>query len=168
MKRSLRQRISVQAKRPPALFFGVCAGWLIVDQAVKALQLSLMTVGDTIPLIRDVFHLTYVQNQGAAFSILGGKIGLFVAAAVLFLVGVAAYWKLEQPRACVPIIGVGLVSAGAIGNAIDRILYGHVIDIFDARIIDFAVFNVADTGITVGIVLLLLWYVLLAGEGADE
>lgn len=142
----------------PALWFWFSAAiWVLVDQAVKWIQMQSMSVGDSIALWPGVFHLTYVENVGAAFSIFGGARLLFLVAAVVFWMGTVLFWRVEKPHTLFSVVGPALMCAGALGNAIDRLRFGHVIDIFDARIINFAVFNVADAGITIGVIAAILW-----------
>lgn len=110
----------------------------------------------TVPLLPGIFHLTYVTNTGAAFSLLSGKVewlrwlSLGVS---LVLIGLALFgptlnlW--DQ-------LGYGLILGGAMGNGIDRFVLGYVVDFLDFRLINFAVFNVADSFISIGIVCLLI------------
>jgi signal peptidase II len=110
----------------------------------------------TLPLIQGIFHFTYVKNDGAAWSILSGHIDLlrFLSFAVsLVLIGVACFspalhfW--DQ-------LGYGFILGGAMGNGIDRFILSYVVDFLDFRLINFPVFNVADSFISIGIVCLLI------------
>ncbi|WP_427160980.1 signal peptidase II [Aliinostoc sp. HNIBRCY26] len=110
----------------------------------------------TLPLLQGIFHLTYAENPGAAFSILSGQIDLlrWLSLVVsLVLIGWALFGPVlnrwEQ-------IGYGFILGGAIGNGIDRFALGYVVDFFDFRLINFAIFNVADSFISIGIVCLLI------------
>lgn len=110
----------------------------------------------TLPLIQGVFHFTYVQNDGAAFSILSGQVDLlrWLSLGVsLILIGVALFGPVLN---IVDQLGYGFILGGAMGNGIDRFALGYVVDFFDFRLINFAVFNVADSFISIGIVCLLL------------
>ena len=110
----------------------------------------------TLPLIQGIFHFTYVKNDGAAFSWLSGHIDLlrFLSLAVsLVLIAVACFgpsFKFWDQ------LGYGLILGGAMGNGIDRFVLGYVVDFLDFRLINFAVFNVADSFISIGIVCLLI------------
>lgn len=131
---------------------------LLLDRLTKAWveqNFELTTPPETVPLIPDVFHFTYVTNTGAAFSLFQGSgwlrwLSLFVS---LGLMGFALLGprlpRWEQA-------GYGLVLGGALGNGIDRFAYGEVVDFLDFRAIDFPVFNVADVSINLGIICLLL------------
>ena len=139
------------------LFWLIAIAFLLLDQSTKYLITQDFTeVGDTLPLWQNVFHLTYVKNTGAAFSVFSGGVHWLRWLSLLVSLGLIVYvWrgsrlpKLEQ-------IGYGFILAGALGNGIDRFLFGYVVDFLDFRIINFPVFNVADIAINLGIICLLL------------
>lgn len=135
----------------------ITGGVLILDQITKYLaQTYLMEVG-SIPLILDVFHLTYVENTGAAFSLLTGKISFFIIITALALaVSLYVYFRVDQKWVLLR-FGLALVMGGALGNLLDRMRHGYVVDFFDFRV--FPVFNVADSAIVLGAVLI-AWVVL--------
>ncbi|MFN6517786.1 MAG: signal peptidase II [Nostoc sp. CreGUA01] len=127
-----------------------------LDQITKYWVVQTFSLEQTVPLLPGIFHLTYVTNTGAAFSLLSGKVewlrwlSLGVS---LVLIGLALFgptlnlW--DQ-------LGYGLILGGAMGNGIDRFALGYVVDFLDFRLINFAVFNVADSFISIGIVCLLI------------
>ncbi|MBD2519082.1 lipoprotein signal peptidase [Nostoc sp. FACHB-973] len=127
-----------------------------LDQITKYWVVQTFSLEQTLPLLPGIFHLTYVTNTGAAFSLLSGKVewlrwlSLGVS---LVLIGLALFgptlnlW--DQ-------LGYGLILGGAMGNGIDRFVLGYVVDFLDFRLINFAVFNVADSFISIGIVCLLI------------
>jgi len=78
------------------------------------------------------------------------------------LVMIIWFWWTEKPRHWMPVMGTALVMAGAVGNTVDRIMQGAVVDMFDFRLINFPIFNVADIGITVGTMLFLVWLLFLS------
>lgn len=160
MKLPLRD---IPIQKPCVVFAAVGAGWLVLDQLVKMLQRTFMVPGQSIAVIKDVFHLTYLRNDGAAFSVLTGQTAIFLIATIIATFAIWLFWKLEKPRTLLPVVGTALLLGGSFGNAIDRLASGHVLDLFDARIINFAVFNVADTGITIGIVLVIAWMLFFGG-----
>ncbi len=137
-----------------ALFVTVL--FVLLDQATKAAVQKLMYPGQSIPLIPRVLSLTYAMNTGAAFGILGGKAGMLAAftvvAIILFLI---FFRKRVQWDNIYMSLGISLWVAGALGNLIDRIRVGMVIDFIDLHY--WPVFNVADSSIFIGSVLL-LWY----------
>lgn len=130
-----------------------------VDQGLKYwATLSLAPVG-THPLIPGVVGLRYVLNDGAAFSMLGGKQGFLIAFTGIALIALAAYLFVKRPRNLEYVSWV-LVLAGGIGNLIDRVLNQVVVDYIELQFMDFAVFNFADILVCVGIGLLLLDIIL--------
>lgn len=127
-----------------------------LDQLTKYWVVQTFKLGETLPLIPDVFHFTYVTNTGAAFSLLSGKVewlrwlSLGVS---LVLIAVGLFGSIlnrwDQ-------LGYGLILGGAMGNGIDRFVLGYVVDFLDFRLINFAVFNIADSFISIGIFCLLI------------
>lgn len=147
-------------------FYLLAALIVAVDQAVKAWIRHTLPLGETIALWPGVFHLTYTQNRGMAFSLLEGATLLLAAAAIL----VSGVIILAQRRAGnrMPLLyglALALPLGGAIGNFIDRVWFRFVTDLFDFRLINFPVFNVADSAITIGIALL-AWRTLTTKEPA--
>ena len=127
---------------------------IALDQGSKWLIQQGMTLHESIPVIPEFFHITYILNRGAAFGILENQRWLFLIMAILLFVLYAVFRKkLPEHRAVQA--GAGMLLGGAFGNALDRFLHGAVVDFFDFRI--WPVFNIADIGIVVG-VCLLLWY----------
>lgn len=134
---------------------------VVIDQVVKFLVRTNIPLGDHVPFIPYILDLTYVQNTGAAFSILAEHTWvLTVFSIVIVIVMMTALWKkvLVHPLGVIPCV---MVIAGGIGNLIDRIAFGYVTDMFNTLFMDFAVFNVADICITVGGVLMVLYVLFL-------
>lgn len=121
---------------------------LVLDQLVKHLVSGSMRLGESIPVIKDVFHITYVLNPGAAFGMLEHQRWIFilVAAAVLLAAGIF-YSRLKQESTLLQ-AGAGMLLGGAVGNLVDRIQTGLVVDFLDFRV--WPVFNIADVAICVG------------------
>jgi signal peptidase II len=137
---------------------------VIMDQAVKAWVRQSLALGETIALWPGVFHLTYTQNRGMAFSLLEGATPLLAAAALLVSgVIIAAQRRAGNRMPLVYGLALSLPLGGAVGNLIDRVWLRFVTDLFDFRLINFPVFNVADSAITIGIALL-AWRTLTAKE----
>lgn len=137
---------------------------IIADQLVKYFVASGMSVGDTAFSVLNLFDITYVQNQGAAFSILSGKLSVLSLISVVFCVGVIVYWIKKKPTHPLLCTALTMMFAGAFGNAIDRIFRGFVVDYIQTTFITFPVFNIADIGITVGAALLVLYVILFDKE----
>ena len=145
--------------QPRKMFQNALVAWLLLDFAVKQVVVANMEPGQTIALWPGVFHLTYLRNSGAAFSMLQGYYWVFYLAMVFLMGLVVWFWLREKPAQWLPVLGTALVCGGAAGNLIDRLTSGSVVDVFDFRLINFAVFNVADVGITIGCALFLYWFI---------
>lgn len=123
-----------------------------LDQATKYWIVQNFNLLETQPLIPGIFHFTYVRNTGAAFSLLTGRADLLRWLSLFVSLGLIAFAlfggrlkKLEQ-------LSYGLLLGGAMGNGIDRFIFGSVVDFIDIRLIRFAVFNLADVSINLGII----------------
>ncbi|MDJ0531929.1 MAG: signal peptidase II [Xenococcaceae cyanobacterium MO_207.B15] len=142
-------------KKNPFFWLVAIAG-LLLDQVTKyMISQAFNQVGETVPLWAGVFHLTYVKNTGAAFSFFTGGVGWlrWLSLGVsLGLIALARFTRLEK----IEQLGYGCVLAGALGNGIDRFVFGYVIDFLDFRLINFPVFNIADICINLGILFLLI------------
>lgn len=142
------------------VYFIIIAAVIAIDRVVKWVTSTNMTVGSTIPVIENVFHITYVQNRGAAFSMMEGKaLVLLVLPAVVMIVGMVLLIlkrKTWHPMLCT---GIAFVCAGGLGNFVDRAFNGYVVDMFDFRV--FPVFNVADIFVCVGCGLILLYVLVM-------
>ena len=114
----------------------------ILDQLVKHVVLGSMHLGESIPIIKGVFHITFVLNSGAAFGMLEHQRWIFIAVALLVVVLALVFYKHIQRESLITRIGAGLLLGGALGNLLDRIQSGLVVDCLDFRI--WPVFNIAD------------------------
>jgi len=126
---------------------------VFVDQFAKFLASKFLTIDSPVPVIKGFFYLTLVHNRGAAFGILRNQIPLFVFTSVVAIALI--YFNLNRrtsKRTSLYSLSLNLILAGALGNLIDRVARGHVVDFFDFRV--WPVFNIADSAITIGAVLL--------------
>jgi signal peptidase II len=138
------------------IYYVIALAVIIIDQITKYLVVQNMQIGDSIPLIPGVFHLTSHRNMGAAFGILQNQRLLFIIITVAVVIGIVVSLVRigkSQPRVS---LALSLVLGGAIGNFIDRVSTGQVVDFLYIKLIDFPIFNVADMAITFGVGLLLL------------
>ena len=142
--------------------YAILAAVLVaLDQLVKYLVLQNIPQGGHVPFIPHIVELTYVQNTGAAFSLLEEHTWLLalisLAASALLA---AALWKnfFHHP---VGKVTLTLLLAGAVGNLIDRVFRGFVVDMFNVLFMNFAVFNVADICVVVGGIAAVAYYLLL-------
>jgi len=128
---------------------------LLADQAIKWLIRERLEIGQDIPFPwPGVFELTLTYNKGIAFGMFQGRGFLFAPMAILISAWAAVYCFRSPREPKIVHIACGLLSAGALGNLIDRLWLGHVTDMFWLRIINFPVFNVADVCITFGAILM--------------
>jgi signal peptidase II len=148
-------------------FYLIALAVVLADQVSKELVLRYFRLGQSLPIIPNFFDLTFVLNPGAAFSLLSTLpeeirnpffILISISAAVLILVYRSRYLRSHHLASA----SLALILGGAIGNLIDRVRYGVVVDFLDAHIYQYhwPVFNVADSAISVGVMLLLLEMVL--------
>lgn len=138
-------------------FLGITILLVVVDQVSKQLVRSMMVPGETIPLVPNIFHLTYVQNPGAAFGILAHRTNFFIIITLAVIVLILLFfWRISPEHKMIK-TALALQLGGAVGNLIDRLLLGHVTDFFDFRI--WPVFNIADMAVVVGVGLL-CWEIL--------
>lgn len=129
---------------------------LFLDQGTKYLVQKMMGLYTSIPVIGNVLKLTYIRNPGAAFGISMGNRYLFVGLSVLACAVMAYYfWRLPREEAWGR-FSLTLIFGGAIGNLIDRLLYGEVTDFIEVGVAGYywPVFNVADMAVTIGVILL--------------
>ncbi|WP_412520246.1 signal peptidase II [Staphylococcus simulans] len=131
---------------------------LILDQITKAYIVKTMSVGDSYSVIPGFLNITSHRNTGAAWGILSGKMGFFFLVTIVVL-GLLVYFYIKEARGHFWMqIAISLLFAGALGNFIDRMKNGKVVDFIDTYIFgyDFPIFNVADSSLTVGVILILI------------
>lgn len=131
---------------------------LCIDQISKLLVVNLLTKTNSITIIKNFFYLTYINNDGAAFSILVGKRIFLILIAVLVIVMLIRYIKKNNIQNKLELVSISLIIGGSLGNLMDRLVRGYVIDFLDFKLFNynFPIFNLADTFIVIGVFLLLL------------
>lgn len=132
---------------------------LLIDQVSKAAISSKLSLGQSIPIIKNILHITFVKNTGAAFGIFKNSAYFFIAVSVIAVVMIGAILvkairkgKFLDNFLCN--FGLILIMSGALGNLIDRVSLRYVIDFIDVRI--WPVFNIADSSITIGTTLIII------------
>lgn len=137
---------------------GLSSLFLIVDIVVKLIIENILVLNNSIKIIDNFFYLTYVRNIGAAWSILSGKVNFLIIFSLIIIIFLFIYLYKKKEYSKLEELGYSLLLAGAIGNLIDRIFYGYVIDYLDFYIFnyDFPIFNIADSCIVIGIMLLFI------------
>lgn len=123
---------------------------VIADQTTKLLIVNSLELGESAPLIPGVFNFTYIRNRGAAFGMLSEHRWIFMAMSVLLIAFLIIYLIKAKPQSKIVRLCLALIVGGGIGNMIDRVIYGFVIDFLDFELIHFYIFNVADAAVTVG------------------
>lgn len=133
------------------------AAFLASDMWVKHWTVEVLKEVGSMEVIPGFLALTYAENKGAAFSMLSGARWFFIVVAAIFI-GILWYmYKKNYFTTWWSKLGAVMIVAGTVGNAIDRVRYGYVVDMFEVLFIKFAIFNVADIFITVGAVFFLLY-----------
>lgn len=121
-----------------------------IDQYSKYLVRTKMEVFETYPIIEDFFHLTYVQNKGAAFGMFQGATVIFAVVTLIVIVGMIYFSLKHKNMSLVWKATLTVIASGAVGNLIDRLWLGYVVDMFDFRGIWSFIFNFADVCVVVG------------------
>lgn len=145
------------------VYFIIAGIVIALDQWTKWLVMTKMWIGESISIIEGVLYFTSHRNQGAAFGILQGQRWFFIVVTSIVLVGII--YVLVKHRSSLRVLmgcALALVLGGALGNFIDRIRFGEVVDFIDVKISigsfyhDFAIFNIADSALVIGVGLLIL------------
>ena len=136
---------------------------IVFDQWTKSLAVAHLMNQEPFVIIKNVFQLRYLENRGAAFGMMQGQQTFFLITGIIAVVVLAyVYFKLPWNQRFVPLRAVALfIASGAVGNMIDRVALGYVVDFFYFELIDFPIFNVADiyvTCATIILAILILFY----------
>lgn len=132
--------------------------WL--DQLTKWLAVTFLQGNPSVPIIPDVLQLTYLENRGAAFGMLQDQRWVFLVISTVGILAVLLYLFIKRPASKLLCTAMAFIVGGGIGNMIDRVLLGYVVDFIDFCLINFAIFNVADSFVCVGAGMLALWVIL--------
>lgn len=142
------------------IYSAVILGGIGLDQLSKFLAVKLLAPVESVPLWEGVLHLTYVENRGAAFGMLADHRWVFMSISSVAIIAIALYLYSGRNTSKLYTAALMMIVSGGIGNMIDRIALGYVIDFIDFALIDFAVFNIADSIVCIGAGLLILSLVL--------
>lgn len=145
------------------LLFAIIIVAVCSDQLTKWLAVIFLEGEADVVLWRDVLHFSFVRNKGAAFGMLQNQRWLFMVVSTVAIVGLLIYLIRWKPKSIWVRLSIAMIIGGGIGNMIDRIFLGYVIDFIYFKLIDFPVFNVADSFVTVGcgILVVYLFYDLI-------
>ena len=146
-----------------AILFGTALLLIVIDQIAKALVVENLLLYETwipIPAIDDFFEITYTQNTGAAFGLLKSASNAFLVIAIVASAVIIYYYRQLRSRAWLLRVAMGLQLGGALGNAVDRVTRGFVVDFlhvyYEPIGFDWPIFNLADAAIVVGVLVLIL------------
>ena len=130
----------------------------LIDQISKVLIIKSFRVRASLPIIKDFFYLTYTHNTGAAFSILTGRRLFLIITTFIVIMFIIYYLMKNKITSKLELVSFSLIIGGSLGNLFDRIIRGYVVDFLDFRIFsyNFPIFNLADTFIVIGVLLLII------------
>ena len=133
----------------------------LLDRFTKVLVINNLTLGESLSVIDGFFNITYVNNHGAAFGIMDGKV-IFIVIVSVLIFAYLIYEIRKDSHSKLITTSISFVIGGLLGNLFDRVVYGHVIDFFDFNFFgyDFAIFNVGDAFIVIGTILLAIGFLL--------
>lgn len=140
-------------KRFGSLIISITLFIILFDQITKRLVQTKMHLFQSIPVIPKVLHFTFIINTGAAFGILKGKQGFFFFTTILAVILIFSFIKDLKDDNVWGAVSLSLILGGALGNFIDRIFYGYVVDFIELKI-NWPIFNIADMSIVIGIMLM--------------
>lgn len=141
---------------------------IAIDQVTKYLTLEYLKPISSVVLIENILSLTYVENRGAAFGILQNARWVFILFTAIAVVGILYFKFRHSPKGLTINSALCLVTSGAIGNLIDRVFRGYVVDMIEVTFIDYPVFNVADCFVVVGAVMLAIYILFIYKEPKND
>ncbi|UXR70327.1 signal peptidase II [Staphylococcus sp. IVB6246] len=141
---------------------------LIADQLTKWVIATQMTIGESFNVIPNFLSITSHRNDGAAWGILSGQMYFFYLITIVIIIALIVFYIKEAKDHMLMQVAISLLLGGAIGNFIDRLLNGQVVDFVDTNIFgyDFPIFNIADASLTIGVVILVI--ILLTDKSNDK
>ncbi|MDY3299033.1 MAG: signal peptidase II [Limosilactobacillus reuteri] len=141
------------------MLLGIAIGIILIlticDQLLKSWVASSIVLGGSKQLIPGIIELTNLRNSGAAWSIFEGQQTFFTIITIVAII-VIGYFIWQYRKNIPMLIGLSLIMAGAIGNFIDRLRQGYVVDMFETTFINFPIFNIADMCLTIGVIWLII------------
>ena len=147
------------------MYYMIIAAILVLDQIVKKIVTAFMALHESIPVISQTFHITYIQNRGAAFSLMeGSRVFLILLPACLILAAMVYMIKHRKTAHRLLLTALTFIIGGGLGNMIDRAYFGYVVDYLDFRV--FPVFNIADIFVCLGCGLLVIYIIFIDGKAS--
>lgn len=138
----------------------IAIGFIFLDQLSKWLAVIFLQGNAPIRAIPYLFNLTFTTNTGAAWGMLSDKRWIFLVVSSIAILALLLFILIKRPREKLLCWSLTLLLAGGIGNMIDRVLLGYVVDFIEFGFVEFPVFNVADSCVSIGAVLLILYMVI--------
>ncbi|MDE6024416.1 MAG: signal peptidase II [Lachnospiraceae bacterium] len=159
----MKNKASIKIFIVPIIFIGLFTAF---DQLTKFMITSSFELYESKPVIKDIFSITYIRNAGVAWGMFQGGRVLFIVLTILALLfAFKIYHNVANDRKYIPVrICLVLLISGALGNMLDRIRFGYVVDFFDFELINFPVFNVADMMVVVGMIVLFILILFRYGD----
>lgn len=142
------------------ILIAVIAAVIGLDQLTKWLTVVNLEEYESFPVWQDVFHFTYVKNTGMAFGMLKDHRWVFMVFSTIAIVALIIYLFRFRPESRWMQVSMAMIIGGGIGNMIDRVFLGYVVDFIDVTLINFAVFNIADSFVCIGAGIMILCLVL--------
>lgn len=144
-------------------YFLIIFAVVVLDQVIKKAVVATMALHQSIPVIQDIFHITYIHNTGAAFSMMEGMRSFLILLPLVLVLAAVIFIFLKR-KTVHPLLlaSIAMIAGGGLGNMIDRIAYGYVVDFLDFRV--FPIFNAADIFVCVGCGLLILYVLFFDGK----
>jgi len=142
-------------------FLGVVLGIYLLDQITKFIIQKQMVIGESLPIIKNIFHLTYILNPGAAFGMLAYRTEIFVIVSLIAIALVVIFYQKIVLQPFLIQLALALQLGGALGNLTDRLRTSYVVDFLDIRI--WPIFNIADMAIVCGVAIF-LWQIISTPE----
>lgn len=141
---------------------------IVADQVTKHFTVTMLKPVGSIEIIKNILSFTYVENRGAAFGILQNARWIFIILTTIAIAAIIIYLLKEKPKDKTLILSLSLILSGAIGNMIDRISKGFVVDMIEVTFIDYPVFNFADCCVVIGAILLGIYILFIYKEPQKE
>jgi signal peptidase II len=141
---------------------------VILDRVTKYYAITFLKDIGSIEIVKGIFSLTYVENRGAAFGILQNQRWFFIILTIIISIGIVYYIFTQSNVDSLLRISLSMILGGAIGNLIDRIKFGYVVDMLHFTLIDFPVFNIADCFVVTGTLLLAIYTLFIADKPMKE
>lgn len=140
-------------------YYIIAAIIVIIDQITKFLTVQNIPLGESMEVIPGIFSLTYIQNTGAAWSILEGQMAFFYIVTIIVVIMLVYFLHKEAKGEPLFALSISFILGGALGNFIDRLHLQYVIDMFQLDFITFPIFNIADSALTIGVVIMLIYVI---------